>query len=156
MSSTEREEPVVPAHIESGRRSWVRLARPALVVSGLVLVAGAFLPWVASGDARRDSFEVVQAGRRLGVFDSGVTRLAGALWFLVPLAVAVMWLTIALRWRRFPALVGTIAGLSGVLMAVVVFASSLDAMIGPGVTLGGGAATVVASILHWQHKEHAT
>src|SRR5690349_13884044 len=65
--------PVDPVRSPSGRAGFTpsRRRRPAgvvlVVVGDLLVVVGAFLPWVLSGEAKRDSFATVRAAQRIGV-----------------------------------------------------------------------------------------
>lgn len=56
-------------------------------MSGLLLiVVGSFLPWIRSGSALRDSFEIAGVLDRLGPQDDPALTFALSVWIAVPLA----------------------------------------------------------------------
>jgi hypothetical protein len=63
-----------------GSKIW-RLLPPALVVLGLlVLVAGTFLPWLASGEVLRNSYQSMALAARLTPLGDGATGVVLAAW----------------------------------------------------------------------------
>lgn len=129
-------------------RDRLRACGWLLVVLGVIAVAvGSFLPWVWSGAASRDSFEVVRAARRLGVVDSDLLSGGLVLWYFVPLFAATTLLLVALRRER---LAGAAAGVLGVVVLVVglmVLSSSADVGSGPAVSSTAGAATALGGLV---------
>lgn len=128
----------------STRSTWVppahraeRVALSCLAVSDVILVAGSFLPWVISGTAGRDSYATVRAARNIGVVGSSFWEAVLSVWFVVPLAVAVV-LTSAMSGRlRLAAAVGVPLGFAALVLAVLVRAAPVESGIGPGVTALG-------------------
>lgn len=122
------------------------------VAGAAVLIAGTFLPWVASGAVTRNLYTVAGTAQRLGLFGSGgaVTRwlpLLGPLCIL-PLVLAVV------RLRRTAAVVGIAVAIvaGGAAVAALVLASgrsvvgvSLDAT-GPGTVVAGAALLLAGSV----------
>lgn len=125
-----------------------RALGPALLVTGTVsMVGGALLPWVATGERQRNSFEIVRAGRALGVLDHGVEKLAGQGWYLVPVVAALALLGLAVGCRRTAAALGAVAAAAAVAMALVVRATSFPARFGIGVTMGAAVLAVIGAAL---------
>jgi hypothetical protein len=105
-------------------------------------VAGAgFLPWGASGQAERSSYELIGVVERLDVLD-GLAAAVSQAWYLAPLAAAAVWLAAALgRIGLAQAIAGVLAA-CGAALAVAVVRSPLLDRAGPYVTIA--AALVVA------------
>lgn len=72
------------------------------MVAGLAMVAVVavtFAPWLRSGEARRDSHELVRTAERLGVFEGAVATAVRVGWAFLPL-VAALGLLALVRGRR--------------------------------------------------------
>lgn len=80
-----------------------RMAHVVDVVVGVALVAAVavtFAPWLRTGEARRDSHELVRSAERLGVFEdpwAGIVRVG---WTLLPVVAALGVLALVCGWRR--------------------------------------------------------
>lgn len=73
----------------------------AVVGASLVAtVAVTFAPWLRSGEARRDSYELVRAADRLGVFEGATAVAVRVSWALLPLIAALGLLALVRGWRR--------------------------------------------------------
>ncbi len=118
-----------------------------LVVGTASMVSGALLPWVATGERQRNSFEVVRAGHALGVLDDGVEKLAGQGWYLVPVVAALALLALAVGCRRAAAALGVVAAAAAIALALVVRATSLPTRFGIGVTMGAAVLVVIGAAL---------
>jgi hypothetical protein len=105
----------------------------------------AFLPWARSGHAQKTSFALVTAGRRLGVFESANAQRAAAVWFLVPLAAALVWLAAMLGWRKSAAALGAVVGLLAIVAATVVKTGPLPADWGSSVALVAGVGAIAGA-----------
>jgi hypothetical protein len=114
------------------------------------MVAFAFFPWVVTGEAERNSFELVRAGRELGVLDEGIARVGGIAWFLVPLIAASTWLLLALRQWTWAAALGTITGAAGVVMGIAVRNAPVSTRPAVALTMFAGLATVGGAALLFQ------
>lgn len=83
-----------------------------------VAVAITFAPWLRSGEARRDSHQLVRAAERLDVFDGAAAAAVRVGWALLPLVAALGVLALVRGWRRS----GLAAGVAvGVTLLVVGF-----------------------------------
>ena len=121
-----------------------RLAQAVDVVSGVALVAAVaitFAPWLRSGEARRDSHEVVRTAERLGVFEGGAATLVRVGWAFLPFLAALGVLALV-RGRRRVGLAASAA--VGVIVLVVGFALQVA---GPLADWGATAAIVVGTVL---------
>lgn len=135
-------------------RAARRRLAPALVGIGAAsVVGGAFLPWVASGDRVRNSFEVVRAGRSLGVLDGDLERAGALAWYLVPVVGALTLLGLSAGFRRTAAVLAAVAGVAGLTMAFTVRATSLPTRSGPGVTMGASALAIVGAAFTIRRNE---
>ncbi len=136
----------------------VRTTSPArwTVVGGvaiLVLVAGTFLPWIRSGRATRNSYELAGVGVRRLDAGAAVDAVLQAWPFLGPLWAVVIVLAI-LGHRRSAAVatavLAVLAGLvavGGVALAVRVDSTAISGvLVGPAVTLVGAVVATVAAV----------
>lgn len=125
-----------------GGRGWVAVA------AGLVLILlGGFQPWVRSGRAWRDGYEVVRTADRLGLVGNGVQGAAAALWYLVPLLCGITLAAVALDRRALAHAGSMVVAAIAAAMAIVVLRSPLHA--GRGVTLVLVGAALVAAGSIW-------
>jgi hypothetical protein len=108
-------------------------------------LAGAVLGWARSGEAIRSSFALLRSARTLGVLDSPWDGLA-RLWYLLPLAVGLVWLAGAVgRWRSAGLLAVAVGlGAAGAVFAVV--RSPLPVLAGVTVAAVGAVVSVVAGL----------
>lgn len=88
-----------------------------VALAGLtILIAGTFLPWLVSGEVRRNSYEIVGVINRLGLLASGPGSVLAAVWpFLGPTCILPV-LAGLLRWWRTA---GVLCVLLGVTCAVL-------------------------------------
>jgi hypothetical protein len=116
---------------------------PCILVSAgaFVLVLGTFLPWVASGSAERNSYDLVGIVGRLGFSTSGPFDLAVRLWALVPMCAAVAVAAVWWGWRLVGAVAGAVAAAyAGAVAASVLLAPQVGlvrVLVGVPVTLAG-------------------
>ena len=114
----------------------------------LVVVAGAAMPWLRTGQRRRSSFEVFTIVERLGFSPSGPVGVAIRLWPVVPLLAVVAAVTawFAPRWCLLPALVVALyAGGVGVAVANVDEPSIVGIEGGPRCTAAGAALVLLGA-----------
>jgi hypothetical protein len=124
-------------------------ARIALVVAVVVLVIGAFLPWVRTGGASRNSFSVVRTARTLELLgESGTTSALGS-WFLVPALAAVVVLALVLGRTRLAAIVAIAVAVLTAGFAIVVLVAPVDTGAGVPVSLGAALVVLVAGGWTW-------
>ncbi len=102
-----------------GGRGPTRRALDVVVGAALVgVIAVTFAPWLRSGEALRDSHELVRTAERLGVFDGAAATAVRVSWALLPLVAAIGVLALVRGWRR----TGFAAGLAvGAVVLVVGF-----------------------------------
>jgi hypothetical protein len=120
---------------------WLRVT----IVSVAFVVVGAFLPWVASGEAERNSFATVRAARTLDLVANSFGDAVLAGWFAVPLGAALVLLFAALGRRRWAAMVAGCLGLVAAGFAALVIASPVETRAGVIVTLVAGLLTIVGA-----------
>ncbi len=102
-----------------------------LVVLGTLSSLAFLAPWVRSGSATRNSFQMFRTAQRL---DLDVLTPYRVIWFLVPVVGAAGLVLVMLGHRRSAAVVLFAVGLVIVVVALAVLASPVRA--GPGVALG--------------------
>ncbi len=94
-----------------GRRE--QTARIVDVIAGAALVAAVavtFAPWLRSGEARRNSHELVRTAERLGVFEGAAATAARVGWAFLPLVAAVGLFALVRGWRRTGLAAGVVVG----------------------------------------------
>ncbi|MCU1372148.1 MAG: hypothetical protein JWO77_3342 [Ilumatobacteraceae bacterium] len=69
-------------------------------VALVATVAVTFAPWLRSGEARRDSHELVRTAERLGVFEGVVATAVRVGWAFLPFVAALGLLALVRGWRR--------------------------------------------------------
>jgi hypothetical protein len=126
-------------------------AARALVTGGAAgVIAGAFLPWIASGTVERSSFDMATLVERLGFAEGGAVLLAVRAWSLVPMcataAVAAAWW----GWWRVGAACAATAALYAGAIGVAVLAAPDVALVrvrlGAGVTVAAGAVLLAGAV----------
>lgn len=128
------------------RRPVVRIAGPALGMTGLaMLVVGTFLPWLRSGQTRRNSYQTGGALRRLlglhGSLDTAVSA-----WPFVGLVCAAVVAIFAVGLYRCAALLGLLTALATGAVAATALWVDGNAFVRP-VTLGPTVTLVSATIV---------
>lgn len=112
---------------------------PVEVIGSIAAIACAtvgWLDWVASGAARRNSYEMFRSLQRLGLDELTPIRV---IWFLVPVAALAALCSLLLRHRRVAAALLVVDG-------VVVGAAALVVLVA-GVRAGSGSIVgVVAAV----------
>jgi hypothetical protein len=117
-------------------RRWALVAATA---GGVLLLAGAFLPWLRSGDRQRSSFELFAVVDRLGLAPDGAGGVLVRWWPVMP---AVVLAGLALMWWQRPRL-GAACTLAG-----SVHATALVAAVGLApVAAGAGVVVTMAGAL---------
>jgi len=118
-----------------------------LTVAGTVGAALApVLPWARTGHTERSGFALAGLAHRL---DLAHTWPLKALLFavaLLPLIAALVWTAAALEWRRIMATFAVLAGGVAVAGAVIVWRSSVDALVGPAVGTAAGATAIAGAV----------
>ena len=133
-------------------RGWARW----FAVAAAVAVFGcALLPWGASGRVSRSSFALLRSAERLDLVHGTWQRVLLVGWYLMPLAVGVLWL-LALARRPFAvAIVAAAVGATGIALALIVRASPLHPEIGTSATIVTGALAMLgAAATVWTYKEN--
>lgn len=103
--------------VDAARRLGILFGVPGL----LLVIAGAFLPWLVSGSVRRSSFAVAGVADRIGVAD-GIGGTLVAAWPAICAAFVLPVLVAAFRWwRTAGALAVVLALLSGGLSAIALW-----------------------------------
>jgi uncharacterized membrane protein len=111
-----------------------------------VLLA-AFVPWVVTGRARRNSFDLLRAADRLDLLHGTVQRWAAVGWYLMPLAVGVIWLAAATSRRIVVVVGGAIVGALAIALGVTVEASILRTEPGTPATIVLGGLTLAGAAM---------
>ena len=125
-------------------------ARWFTVTAAVGVVICAFLPWAASGRASRTSFELLRSAERLDLLHGGWQHAMTIGWYLMPVAVAVLWLASVTVRPVIVAILGTAVGALAVVLALTVRSSPLRPEIGTSATIvTGGLAAVGAAATAW-------
>ena len=111
------------------------------------IVAGAFLPWVVSGQTTRNSFTTVQVARTLGVVDEGLAVVALGAWFFVPVTAVATVVLVVLGRRRVGGALALALGVASVAFAVLVLRGPIETAAGVKVTFAAGLASCVATVM---------
>lgn len=141
-------EPAVP-----GRRLRATGPAAAAALGMTVLIAGTFLPWVVSGQVRRNIYEIAGLIQRLDVLSGTPAVLVHALPFLGPACIVPV-LVGVLGWRRSAGVLSVVLGLllGGGSMAILALLSGRSAMgvaldpIGPTMTTVGAVLVTAAGV----------
>ncbi len=124
----------------------------AIGVAGLlVLVAGTFLPWLQSGQVRRNSYASFGVLDRLIGFH-GVTEAAIKVWPLLGLCCAAVVTAAVVRWHGTAAVLGLLMAGWSAAVAIAVLLRDTSAgvqvvAVGPLVTFVGDIAVAAAATL---------
>ncbi len=95
------------------------------VIVGVAMVgviAVTFAPWLRSGEARRDSHELVRTAERLGVFEGAWATAVRVSWAVLPIVAALGVLALVRGRRRIGFAAGVLVG-----VVVLVVACALQA-----------------------------
>lgn len=121
-------------------------AHVVAVAGAAIVVVGAFLPWVISGQASRNSFTTVQSARSLDLTDSPIGNGVLATWYLVPLLAAVVLLLAVLDHRRALAIVAATLGAAAILFGAVVWFGPIPSGVGSPIAISGGVLCCFGSV----------
>ncbi len=118
------------------------------MTAGLALVVvGSFMPWLRSGRAWRNSYDVVRTADRLGLVGEGHQRIFAVSWYLVPLLVGLTLTAIVFERRRLSYLGSTAVGALVVTMAAIAWHARFRSGGGPDVAAFGALLAIVGSIV---------
>ena len=117
-----------------------------LTASAAATVAVTFAPWPHSGSASRNSYQLLASAERLGIVEGTVQGVLAAAWPLVPLAVALGGVALALRRRLLAAGLVLAAASLEVVGAVIVLRADTGLRWGPRAALVVGAITVLLAV----------
>jgi hypothetical protein len=84
-----------------------------MAVGGVVMIVGSLVPWVRTGGARRNSYDLLSLVERLGFAPDGPAEPALRWWPLVPLMVAVAVVATWWGWPRAGGALGVVAAVYG-------------------------------------------
>ncbi|MBV8960660.1 MAG: hypothetical protein JOZ37_04605 [Actinobacteria bacterium] len=118
-----------------------------LTVAGAIGVAVApVLPWARTGRAARSGFALAHLAQRLGLAHTWPLKALLFAVALLPLLAAVVWTAAALEWRWVMAALAAVAGGIAIAGAVIVWRSTVHALVGPPVGAVAGAAAVAGAV----------
>lgn len=113
----------------------------------LLILVGGFLPWLRSGRAWRNSYEMVRTADRLGLVGDGFQRVLAVGWYLVPLLCGLTLAAVALDRHRLSHIgITAVAGLVATTVIVTVRAP-LPSGWGPKVAGAGAVLALAGSAL---------
>jgi hypothetical protein len=124
----------------------MRKATVVTVVGAIGAAVAPVLPWARTGRAQRSGFALAGLAHRLGLASTWPLKALLVGVALLPLLAAAVWTAAALEWRRVMAAVAVLAGGVAIAGAVIVWRSSVDALVGPVVGAGAGAAAVAGAV----------
>lgn len=116
-----------------------------LVAGPTVTLVGSFLGWARTGEATRSSYRLLRSARTLGVLPDPFDRLA-ALWYLLPVAVGVLWLAAATGRVRLAGALALVVGLGAGAAVVAVVRSPLLTAAGLAVAGAGAVLSLVGGL----------
>jgi hypothetical protein len=117
--------------------TWRSAALGLTLAGACTSLVGAFSGWVRSGARVRSSFATLRSARTLGVLHGTAAQLA-PLWFLLPVAVGLVFLAVGLRRWRLAGALSLLVGAGALLAVVAVQRSPLPTRPGVWVTAVGG------------------
>jgi hypothetical protein len=122
-----------------------KLGTACAVAGAVLLVAGAFLPWVRIGSVSRSSFAITGVLARLGLdgWKGGALRA----WPFAPLVVAASVALLALGYRKISCTLGLGFGLLGLVAGLAVRTIPDQTQIGPIIGMIGGVLALVGNIV---------
>ena len=127
------------------------IGRVLATVGALVAIVGTFLPWLRSGERRRNSYDIFSLVDRLGISQSSIVGWGVRLWPLVPFLLV---LTVVLLWfasRAPAAAVAAVTVLYASTVSVAVHRAPTRSLVsvesGPLVTLCGLGLLTVGVVL---------
>jgi hypothetical protein len=133
-----------------------------MAVGAVVMVGGSLLPWVRTGGARRNSYDLLSLVGRLGFAPEGPAEIALRWWPLVPLLAVVAVVATWWGWPRVGGVVGLLAALYGCGVGLTVRLARTDfvsAEPGAVVTIGGAvvlaAGSIAAIVVGWRRPASA-
>lgn len=127
-----------------------------------VLIAGTFLPWVVSGQVRRNIYQIAGVIKQLDALSGTPAVLVHALPFLGPACIVPV-LVGVLGWQQSAGVLSVIIGLllSGGSIAILLLASGRSAMgvaldpVGPTTTAAGAVLLTAAGVFFILSARHA-
>jgi hypothetical protein len=120
-----------------------------MAVGAVVMVTGSLVPWVRTGGARRNSYDLLPLVDRLGFAPDGPAEAALRWWPLIPLLAAVAVVATWWGWPRAGGAVGVVAALYGGGVGLAVSRADADLVrieAGATATLVGAVILVAGSI----------
>lgn len=128
----------------------------ATVAGSIAALAGALLPWLRTGQARRSAFALARSADALGFVDTPLRRTLVILWYLVPFATAVVWTAAVLKQPVLVVAAGAMVGSLSIAAAWIYLTLADPGEPGPAVALTAGLVTVAsAGWLAWSLKSRA-
>ncbi|CAN5800528.1 hypothetical protein BH18ACT2_BH18ACT2_19940 [soil metagenome] len=122
----------------------------AMAVGAAVTVLGSSLPWVRTGGARRNSYDLFALVERFGYSPDGPAGVALRWWPIVPLITALAVVAAWWGWPRTGGVLGVVAGgyAGGVGLAIGAadVTNAVEIQFGAPVTAAGGALLVLGSL----------
>lgn len=107
----------------------------------------AALPWAHTGRATRSAFALARTADEIGVLEGPVARALFVGLAFLPAAAAGAWLLAVLgRWQGVAGL-GAVAGILGVVGAVVVWQAPVEPGVGPPLGLATGVVAIVSALV---------
>ncbi len=122
-------------------RRWVL----GLGCGGVLVVA--FLPWVRSGERERNSFELLRSADRLDLIQGVPQRVAQLGWLLMPVAVGIVVIALALGRSRIGAAAASVVGVFAAVIGGLVAVSSLEVTIWPSIATALGLVVAVLAVV---------
>jgi hypothetical protein len=116
--------------------------RAIMLVAIIGEALAGFLPWLQTGERKRNGYELIDAARALDVeaLEPLLWRSLALAWYLAPLAAAVCCLAVLLHARRTAAVLAIVTGSLGVALALVVELGV------PAPALSGVSLTLIAAV----------
>ena len=124
----------------------MRIATGLTVAGTMGTAVAPVLPWARTGRTERSGFALAHLAQRLDLAHSWPLKALLFAVVLLPMFAAVVWTAAALEWRRVMAAVAVVAGGVAIAGAVIVWRSSVDALVGPVVGAGAGAAALAGAV----------
>ena len=133
-------------------RGWRRWGLATAVAGAVLQLVVGQVPWMRTGAATRNSYELFRSAQRLGLDELTPFRVV---WYLLPVATLAFGLCLASKQRRRAGLVVALQSLVVIAGGIAVWAVGLGVEIGPKLAIPAGVVGFAGGVLLAMGKDPA-